>query len=213
MIYDAIMRVPYLSWVIFCTSVQSVGLVQYFNTASLDWHSAMHVVMCITTIISLALFAFMVIVRTRPSAKASGVEPRVSALAGSLLVYGIVLFPRHDLSPLAESFAILLAVVGSTGATIALWQLGRSFSIMAESRKLVTTGPYRFVRHPLYVTEELMMIGVFIQFASVWTALIFAAHVAFQLRRICNEEAILSTSFPEYEAYRKRAARLIPGLY
>jgi protein-S-isoprenylcysteine O-methyltransferase Ste14 len=96
---------------------------------------------------------------------------------------------------------------------IALSQLGRSFSIMAESRQLVTAGPYRLVRQPLYLTEAIASVGVFMQFASVWTALLLAVQIAFQLRRIRNEELVLTTGFPEYAAYSQTTARLIPGIY
>ena len=96
---------------------------------------------------------------------------------------------------------------------VALLRLGRSFSVMAEARYLVTSGPYRFVRHPLYLAEELAVVGVFIQFASVWTALLLALQISFQLRRMHNEEAVLAATFPEYTAYQARTSRLIPGIY
>jgi protein-S-isoprenylcysteine O-methyltransferase Ste14 len=84
---------------------------------------------------------------------------------------------------------------------------------MAETRQLVTSGPYRFVRHPLYAAEELAMLGLFMQFASIWTALLLVVQIGFQLRRMHNEEAVLSASFSEYDAYRRNTARLIPGIY
>jgi protein-S-isoprenylcysteine O-methyltransferase Ste14 len=85
--------------------------------------------------------------------------------------------------------------------------------MMAEARRLVTSGPYRLVRHPLYLAEELAVVGIFVQSLSLWTALILAVQIAFQLRRMHNEEAILAESFPEYAAYRQRTARLLPGIY
>jgi protein-S-isoprenylcysteine O-methyltransferase Ste14 len=85
--------------------------------------------------------------------------------------------------------------------------------MMAEARRLVTSGPYRFVRHPLYLAEELAVVGIFMQSLSLWTALILAVQIAFQLRRMHNEEAILAESLPEYAAYRQRTARLLPGIY
>jgi protein-S-isoprenylcysteine O-methyltransferase Ste14 len=107
----------------------------------------------------------------------------------------------------------LLILFGSAAAVIALVRLGRSFSVMAEARRLVTSGPYRFVRHPLYLAEELAIIGIFTQFLSLSTALILAVQIAFQLRRMHNEEVILAASFPQYTAYRQKTARLIPGIY
>ena len=51
------------------------------------------------------------------------------------------------------------------------------------------------------------------QFASVWTALLLLVQIAFQLRRMHNEEAVLAATFPEYTAYQARTSRLIPGIY
>jgi protein-S-isoprenylcysteine O-methyltransferase Ste14 len=106
-----------------------------------------------------------------------------------------------------------LILLGAALAVYALTQLGRSFSVMAEARQLVTSGVYRIVRHPLYVAEEIAVIGLVIQFLSYQTLLLVAVHAGFQLRRMRNEEAILISSFPEYGAYKEKTARLIPGIY
>lgn len=212
-LYDLLMRLPLLGWAFFYAMLQLVVLMQYTNAAPLDFAYAVHIAMRLSTVAFMLLVAAAVIARTRPSGKASGLEPRVSALVGSFLTYGIVLFPRHDLSPPLELISTLLILVGTAGAVAALCQLGRSFSVMAESRQLVTSGPYRFLRHPLYLTEEIAIIGLFMQFASLWTALFLAVHVAIQLRRIHNEETVLSAKFPEYAAYKRNTSRLIPGIY
>jgi hypothetical protein len=64
--------------------------------------------------------------------------------------------------------------------------------MMAEARRLVTSGPHRFVRHPLYLAEELAIIGISMQFFSLATAFVLAVQIAFQLRRMHNEEAVLA---------------------
>jgi protein-S-isoprenylcysteine O-methyltransferase Ste14 len=172
-----------------------------------------HIAMRLSTIGFMILIAAAVIFRTRPSGKASGLEPRISAVAGTFLVYGITAFPRRDLSLSLEMMSSVLTMIGNVGAVVALSQLGRSFSIMAESRQLVTRGPYRFVRHPLYLAEEIAMVGVLMQFTSVWTGLLVVIQMAFQLRRMQNEEMVLMSRFPEYPAYCQTTARLIPGIY
>jgi protein-S-isoprenylcysteine O-methyltransferase Ste14 len=213
-IYDFLMRLPFLGWVLFCAIGQLWGLDQFMNmAAAIDSVYLIHIAMRLSTITFMLLLAAAVILRTRPSGKASGLEPRISALVGTFLIYGIALFPRPDLSLSREMVSTLLTIIGSVGAVVALSQLGRSFSLMAETRQLVTTGPYRFVRHPLYLAEEIALIGLFVQFASLWTALLFAVQIGFQLRRMHNEELVLSVRFPEYVAYRQTTARLIPGIY
>jgi protein-S-isoprenylcysteine O-methyltransferase Ste14 len=212
--YDLLMRLPLFGWVVFCAIAQSAGLIELCNAATpIDLVLVIDTAMRLSTIAFLVLAAVATILRTRPSGKASGLEPRISALAGSFIVYGIVLFPRHELSLSQEMISTLLALIGTVGSVVALGQLGRSFSVMAETRQLVISGPYRLVRHPLYLAEEIAMIGVFMQFASVWTALLLILQIAFQLRRMHNEELVLTASFPEYVEYRQITARLIPGIY
>jgi protein-S-isoprenylcysteine O-methyltransferase Ste14 len=214
--YDLLMRLPLLGWTLFVAIVQMTGLVEYIHIMNRLPIDSVHVVAVaarVSAIAFLLLVAAAVILRSRPSAKASGLEPRISALAGTFLMYSIALFPRRDLSLSAEMISTVLTTTGSVGATIALLQLGRSFSVMAETRQLVRSGPYRFVRHPLYLAEEIAALGLFMQFASPLTTLLFAMQIAFQLRRMQNEEAVLTASFPEYIEYRQTTARLIPAIY
>jgi len=213
MMYDLLMRLPFACWVLLGATVQLKGLTHLSTPKSVDFVYLIHIAMRLSTITFMVLLAAAVILRTRPSGKASGLEPRISALAGTFLVYGITALPRCELFLSLEMISTLLTMIGCIGAIIALSQLGRSFSIMAESRQLVTTGPYRYVRHPLYQAEEIAMVGVFMQFASVWTALLLAVQIGFQLRRMYNEEAVLAAKFPEYADYSRTTARLIPRIY
>jgi protein-S-isoprenylcysteine O-methyltransferase Ste14 len=84
---------------------------------------------------------------------------------------------------------------------------------MSEARGLVTRGPYRFVRHPLYLVEELAAIAGFIEAFSLAATLLLAAQIALQIRRIINEEAVLEARFPDYARYRATTARVIPGIW
>jgi protein-S-isoprenylcysteine O-methyltransferase Ste14 len=214
--YDTMMRLPLLGWVLIFGGAQLLGLIQYMDKMSplpIDAFYVIHLAMRLSTLAFMLLIATAVILRTRPSEKARGLEPRISALAGSLIMYGFFLFPRRDMSLTLEMITTILILTGTIGAVLTLARLGRSFSVMAETRQLVTSGPYRFVRHPLYLTEEIAVIGVFIQFASVWTILLLVVQIAFQLRRMHNEEQVLTASLPEYIVYQQTTARLIPGIY
>jgi protein-S-isoprenylcysteine O-methyltransferase Ste14 len=169
--------------------------------------------MRLSVIAYLVILAATVILRRPPIGKARGVEPRISALAGTFLITAVVLFPRCELSLPVGIVSTLLILAGEGFAVVILMQLRRSFSIMPEARELVTSGLYRFVRHPLYLAEEIAAIGSVIQFFSVWTVMILVLHIAFQLRRIWNEEAVLSIVFTPYSIYKEKTAQIIPGIY
>jgi protein-S-isoprenylcysteine O-methyltransferase Ste14 len=214
--YDLLMRLPLLLWSAFCAVVQMAVLARYMREADPALSYAIwsvNTAMRVSTITFLLLLAAAVILRARPSGRARGIEPRISAFIGAFLVYAIPFCPRRELPVVGEIASTVLILGGSAAAVFTLLRLGRSFSMMAEARRLVTSGPYRFVRHPLYLAEELAVIGMFLQFSSLWAALLLTAQIAFQLRRMGNEEAILAETFPEYAMYRRKTARLIPGLY
>ena len=214
--YDVLMRLPLMMWSIFLGIVTIVGLQQYARQSGRELPDVVYIlniVMRLSVIAYLVVIAATLLVRVRPAAKARGVEPRISALIGTSLLTVIVLFPRRELSADAEIVSTLLTLGGSIFAAVVLTQLRESFSIMAEARQLVTAGVYSVVRHPLYLAEEIAAIGVVMQFFSLWTAVILAVQIGFQLRRMRNEETILTENFPEYPAYRERTVRILPGIY
>jgi len=77
----------------------------------------------------------------------------------------------------------------------------------------VTSGPYKIVRHPLYLSEQIGNFALAMQFKQPWAILIALASLAAQFPRMRYEEQILRATFPEFEAYAARTWRLLPGLY
>lgn len=169
---------------------------------------------CMITFV--AMMVALTIVRDQPRLQAPGLRPRLAALLGTnLILIGAFFLPARGPLSMFESVASsVLILAGNFLSVIVIRRLGRSFSIMAEARALVTDGPYALVRHPLYLVEETAVAGVFIQFASWPAAALFAVHFAFQLQRMRNEERVLTQAFPrEYRAYAAKTARLIPGIW
>ncbi|HEV2300147.1 MAG TPA: methyltransferase, partial [Stellaceae bacterium] len=115
--------------------------------------------------------------------------------------------------PALEALSALLIAGGTALALVSMLALGRSFSVMAEARALVTSGPFRLIRHPLYLAEELAIFGAAMQFVWPASLAILAAQLACQIRRMLNEERLLRRIFPEYAAYAARTARIVPGLW
>jgi len=112
---------------------------------------------------------------------------------------------------------LVLFAIGFIGTTWAEASLGKQFSVQVEiqdSHKLVTDGPYRYLRHPRYLGIMLFTIGNSLIFRS-WLALILVAALALVLIwRIQDEEALMHQQFGfEWEAYSQRSWRLIPFVY
>ena len=91
--------------------------------------------------------------------------------------------------------------------------LGTCFGVLPDVRGLVMRGPYRIVRHPLYLGELVSALGLVVGTSRPLPALLaWAACVAVQIVRTRYEEEGLRAEFPEYEDYARRTSRLIPGV-
>ncbi len=111
----------------------------------------------------------------------------------------------------------LLAVVGGALVLRSRIELGPSWSLVPRAdpaRGLVTTGPYRVVRHPIYLAFTLLATGEALAFDS-WPALLIVPFgiVPSLAWRARAEERLLSRTFGEpYAAYRQRTRMMIPYL-
>jgi protein-S-isoprenylcysteine O-methyltransferase Ste14 len=100
-------------------------------------------------------------------------------------------------------------VLSALGAALVAWsvrELGSSITPFPKPLprgKLVETGPYRLLRHPIYVGGFLFFAGLSLAF-SAWGLLLTAALGAFWVAKARLEERLLLERFPEYAEYRRR---------
>jgi protein-S-isoprenylcysteine O-methyltransferase Ste14 len=100
------------------------------------------------------------------------------------------------------------AVIGAIGLLLLLTariQLGRSFSVSAQARKLVTTGLYSRIRNPIYVFSAMFLGGVAIAIGHPMLLVILLVLVPVQIVRARKEEQVLTQAFgEEYVRYKAR---------
>lgn len=160
------------------------------------------------------LVAAMYVLRQRPIQRVSSPARGLVALAGSYVMLPVALGGMSDANRPVLLLATALMIVGTAGAALSLASLGRCFGIFPEARGLVTRGPYRLVRHPMYLFEFVAFLGVLLPSFSPVNVLLYVVFVCCQFSRMMFEEQVLESVFPSsYLAYRQRTARLIPGLY
>lgn len=215
-LYDVLMRLPIVSFTLFFLVRELTGLREliaarpYFTD---EWHFAMTTAARVSVMMFLVLLAAFHLSRYRPVRKYTTWEPKITALLSLLIVYFLMLVPRAESESRWDAISAILLLSGNTLCIMVVLDLGRSLGIMPEARRLVTTGVYRRVRHPLYLAEDIALLGIFLQFRSWPAAAVLLAHLIVQLRRMDWEEGILSGVFPEYAEYQRRSHRLVPGLY
>jgi protein-S-isoprenylcysteine O-methyltransferase Ste14 len=85
---------------------------------------------------------------------------------------------------------------------------------IAKDQKVITTGPYAIVRHPMYAAALLLLLGMPLALGSWWAFLAFAGMLPFLLWRMFDEERLLARDLPGYTAYMGRVRwRLVPGMF
>lgn len=106
-----------------------------------------------------------------------------------------------------------LMLTGILFQVIAKLTLRFSFGMAPANRGLKVTGPYSFVRHPIYAAYLIGQAGFFLLNPSIWNACVYGAGLVLQVFRIEAEELVLSHD-PGFAAFKAATRwRLIPGLY
>ena len=213
--YDAITALPLILWFGY-GALQLRAVLVHDGAMILGGTATLFIWVQFVSLLAVAAFdlllVYLLLVRDRPVAKSRGVIPRVFGFVGTFMGIGILQFPVAQLSLGMQILAAVLIGVGSLASFLVLWRLGKSFSIMPEARKLVTSGPYAHARHPLYAVEMITIMGTALQFAAPWSWAVALVVLALLWIRSHFEEQVLAEAYPEYDAYRARTKRFIPGV-
>ena len=116
-----------------------------------------------------------------------------------------------------------VVVVGAALVVIGFWLISRvyhenTFSSatvqIAENQRVISTGPYAIVRHPMYASALLYLVGTPLALGSYWGLIPIAAILPFLIWRLLDEERLLSTKLSGYTEYKQRVRhRLVPFVW
>ena len=105
----------------------------------------------------------------------------------------------------ARWVGLVLGLIGLAGVIVARYTLGRSFSIAAKARALVTTGIYSRIRSPIYVSGVIFVVGLVLMVGRPSLLAILLVIIPMQIVRARREARVLEEKFgDEYREYRRR---------
>ncbi len=129
---------------------------------------------------------------------------------------------RRDILVMGQSnvlrvIGVALFLLGMAGTTWAEATLGKLFSTEVTIQKehtLITSGPYRCIRHPRYLGIIMLNLGFSLAFRSWLAVALTALFVCVLLWRISDEEKLMAVTFgDEWRSYCRGTSRLIPFVY
>ncbi len=150
-----------------------------------------------------------------------GWAPAVAGYGGALVLMAFfpiarTWFPAWITRTQSDSMmaaGLALWVFGAVVGLWSIWFLRHSFSLVPQARALVTHGPYRFARHPIYGAYIPQYLGLWLLYPTLALALTMLAWLGLQMLRIQYEEKVLTAAFPEYSDYRRRVGAFGPHLF
>ena len=164
-------------------------------------------------LVFVGLIVAYTVTRLPPRESAGGIMPRVVSIMGTFVMMFLVAVAPEPIGPVQRIVSTVFIIIGTCLSIWCLNQLGRSFSIMATSRELKTEGSYSLVRHPLYGSEVMLILGVVLAHSTPFAYALGFIWLLLQIRRAQYEEGILRQTFPEYDDYARRVPMLIPSVW
>jgi protein-S-isoprenylcysteine O-methyltransferase len=176
------------------------------------------------------IYAIWIIIIAYLTVSAAGVKQEtqghlLQSIGLMLAIIAAFLLPRlpmfsflnvASINPVIDSFGVTLCAAGMILLVWARQHLGRNWSQTVSIKiepELVTSGPYHYVRHPMYTGGLIACIGSAIVCGGAWILLLVILGSIF-FWRVGAEDKLMAQQFPnEYPEYEKRTKALIPFVW
>lgn len=129
---------------------------------------------------------------------------QVASLAGLALTFSLFAPSVPVIAVQVSAFALMVWARRTFGL--------RSFHADATPTAggVVTTGPYRYVRHPIYAAILLFLLAGAVSYPSITSAIFATTAIIGTALRITMEERLMRERYPEYASYAAKTARIVP---
>jgi len=157
-----------------------------------------------------AIMAVMSFARFVP--RTASVSLRTLAATGAMLFLPCLMRPTNPSTGVLATTGLIFELFGVVLTQVARVYMGRSFGVLPANRGIVSKGPFRWIRHPIYSGWLILSIGYALSYPNDRNIMLIVATLPFMVWRIHQEEAHLSAD-PEYRRYMDRVRdRLWPGV-
>jgi len=164
----------------------------------------------IVWLVGAAIMAVMSFARFAP--RSATVNLRTMAASGAMLILPCFMRPIDRSTGALATVGLVFELCGVMLTQVARVYMGRSFGILPANRGIVSKGPFRWVRHPIYFGWLVLSIGYAISYTNPRNVILIVATLPFMVWRIDQEEVHLGAD-PDYRGYMDRVRyRLLPGL-
>jgi protein-S-isoprenylcysteine O-methyltransferase Ste14 len=201
-------------WPLVIDGLERVWALGFFATFAVQWlhpwPDAQHASTWLL-VASEALLVFFIMVR-RPSRDVTS-RPVDWALAFAATSAPLLARPAGGEGLVSPQIATVLVMAGLLLQISAKLILRRSFGLVAANRGIKMAGPYRLVRHPMYLGYVTTHVGILLINPSLWNFAVYGGALLLQIARINAEERLLVRD-PHYAMFvRKVRYRLVPGVW